>query len=68
MGGSALYYRLSMDGAVNLWRQPLDGGPATQVTRFEEHVQDFDWSFDGKSLACSRGSSVSDVVLITKFR
>jgi Tol biopolymer transport system component len=52
--GRALYYQVRKD-SVNLWKQSVAGGPAVQVTRFEERLHDFDWSFDGKRLACSVG-------------
>ncbi len=39
-----------------------------RVSRFEDRLLDFEWSFDGKTLACSRQSEVSDAVLITNFR
>lgn len=64
--GRYLYYvHYFRDG--NLWKQPVMGGPATRVTS-EELVDDFDWSFDGKSLALSRVTRLSDVVLISNFR
>jgi Tol biopolymer transport system component len=66
--GSALYYRRAQAGLRNVWKQPLAGGPPVQVTHFEEPVDYFDWSPDGKRLAVSRSSSLSDVVLITNFR
>jgi eukaryotic-like serine/threonine-protein kinase len=53
------------DGVDNLWRQPLDGGPPRQLTFFDaDRIQWFAWSPDGKSLAVTRGSTQSDVVLI----
>jgi serine/threonine-protein kinase len=51
----------------NLWRQPIGGGPAVRVTS-EDLVGDFDWSADGESLALSRVTRLSEVVLITNFR
>ena len=54
-------------GARALWKRPLGGGPAVQVTHFEDTVTYFDWSFDGKRLAVSRSSGLTDVVLITNF-
>ncbi len=60
--GGALYYVLK-----DLWRRPLAGGSLAQVTHFEEPLIYFDWSFDGKSLACSRSSGQTDVVMITNF-
>jgi len=63
--GKALYY-----GSIrepNLWKQPLSGGPPVQLTHFEEEMRSFDWSVDGRTLAVSRLSRLSDVVLITNF-
>lgn len=60
---------LYIDGA-NLWRQPLDGGPARQVTHFPPGVTI--WNFavapDGRDLAIVRGAELSDIVLIRDFR
>jgi hypothetical protein len=68
--GGTLYYRHFVGGTSNLWRRSVTGGPPVQVTHFvaPDRVQDFDWSFDGKMLAFSRESAVSDAVLITNFR
>jgi Tol biopolymer transport system component len=50
----------------NLWRQPIAGGPATQLTRFTNDVIfSFAFSHDGTQVAIARGSTISDVVLIT---
>ncbi len=65
--GRAVYYRgREMPG--NLWRQPVSGGSPTQVTPFLQRVEDYDWSKDGKMLACSRRTQLRDVVVITNFR
>jgi Tol biopolymer transport system component len=66
--GGALFYNLYDRGVRALWRQPLAGGSPVQVTHFEEPLDYFDWSFDGKALAVSRSSTLSDVVMITNFR
>ena len=60
--GSSLYYNRK-----DLWRRPLAGGALAQVTHFEEGLGYFDWSFDCKTLACSRSSVQTDVVMITNF-
>jgi Tol biopolymer transport system component len=66
--GTAIFYPHFKDGTWNLWKQPVAGGPPVQVTFVEESLYDFDWSFDGKTLACSRQSVLRDAVLITAFR
>lgn len=50
----------------NIWVQTLDGGPPFQLTRFPEdlnHIEDFEWSRDGKRLAFSRSRTTWDIVL-----
>jgi eukaryotic-like serine/threonine-protein kinase len=66
--GSAVYYQ-SLDGA-QLWKQPLSGGPPVQVTHFDadEEIGTYDFSKDGRLLACTRHSYISDAVMITDFR
>jgi len=67
--GRALAYRDTRDGVSNIWRLPIDGGPATQLTDFKsEIIFHFAWSHDGKQLALARGSVSSDVVLIRDLR
>ena len=64
-----LIYNDFRAGVGNLWLQPLAGGKPKQVTNFSsEHIYSFDWSTDGKQLVVARGSSSSDIVLITNFR
>jgi serine/threonine protein kinase/Tol biopolymer transport system component len=65
--GGALFYNLYDRDVGALWKQPLAGGSPVQVTHFEEPLHYFDWSFDGRALAVSRSSTVSDVVMITNF-
>ena len=57
---------LLRDGAVNVWRYPLDGTPPRQLTAFTSgRILGFAWSRDGRTLVMSRGSESADVVLIT---
>jgi serine/threonine protein kinase/sugar lactone lactonase YvrE len=66
--GRSLTYVVNSGGVSNLWQQPLDGGPATQITLFEEgQIYSFTLSPDGKHVACVRGSVVRDLVLINNF-
>ncbi len=56
-------------GVTNIWAQPIDGTAPRQITNFtSESINSFDFSRDGKQIAVSRGSSTSDVVLISGFR
>jgi Tol biopolymer transport system component len=62
--GRALIYVLTRHGISNIWRQPLDGGPATQLTDFSSGViSDFNWSPNGDAWF-ARGPVSRDVVLI----
>jgi len=52
-------------GFENVWAQPIDGGPARQLTDYKDRdIFSFDWSRDG-SLVASKGVITSDVVLIS---
>ena len=67
--GREIYYNDTRADVSNLWAQPLDGTPARQVTHFTaDRIYTFALSRDGRGIICSRGSSSSDVVLITGFR
>jgi tricorn protease len=63
--GRAIYYIALNNGVSNIWRQPIDGSPPVQITKFETgRIFNFAYSPSGKRLALSRGSLNSDVVLI----
>lgn len=66
--GRALTYLLQQGSAINLWKQSVTGGPARQLTHFDDRIFAYDWSKDGEWLAISHGKSSSDVVLISGFR
>jgi serine/threonine protein kinase len=67
--GSALTYVDVRSGISNIWSQPLDGGPPRQVTDFRaDQIFSYDWSHDGKQLACERGVETNDVVLISDYK
>jgi Tol biopolymer transport system component len=54
---------------LNVWAQPVDGGPTRQLTDFKsDQTFSFGWSRDGRQLALARGSQTSDVVTITDFK
>jgi Tol biopolymer transport system component/DNA-binding winged helix-turn-helix (wHTH) protein len=67
-GQAILFVNQLADGGVNLWRQPLD--PATSPVKVTDwdgmRIYWFDISPDGKTIACARGTSQSDAVLITQ--
>lgn len=66
--GKALDYIVNSGGVGNLWSQPVDGGPARQITSFAaDELYGFAWSPDGR-LACARGATTTGVVLIDHFR
>jgi Tol biopolymer transport system component len=62
--GRAILYTLRRDGVGNVWSQPLDGGPAMQLTSFtSDDINSFDIARDGR-LVLSRGGSTSSVVML----
>jgi Tol biopolymer transport system component len=63
--GRAINYVALAGSVSNIWRQPIDGGPSFQVTRFDAgRIFNFQYSLDGSQMAISRGTLNSDVVLI----
>jgi Tol biopolymer transport system component len=67
--GKAIGFVDTRNGVSNLWMQPLDTGEAKQLTNFPANqILWFEWSRDGKQLACSRGRVTNDVVLISEFK
>ncbi len=67
--GKSLTYAAYDGLAVNLWNQPIDGGPPRRITNFDAGgIFSFAWSRDGKHLAVVRGSRSSDIVMISNFR
>ncbi|MGQ0542858.1 MAG: protein kinase domain-containing protein [Blastocatellia bacterium] len=52
-------------GAQNIWRQPADGSPATQITDFKSgKILNFAWTEDGKEMIIARGNTNNDLILI----
>ncbi len=63
--GKAVAYIIRERDVDNIWIQPLDGSPGRQITGFtSEHIAEFQWSPDGKTLAVARAHDTSDVVLL----
>jgi len=58
-----------VDGAWNIWRQPVAGGAPKQITSFDgsQEIFSFAWSRDGTRLAVSRGTYSTDAVLLTSL-
>jgi Tol biopolymer transport system component len=53
----------------NLWAQPIDGGPAKELTNFKsDFIDRYAFSPDGKRIAVARRSDTYDIVLIKDFR
>ena len=64
-----MIYSEGRDRVDNLWSQPLDGGPAKQLTDLKvDRIFRFDISPRGDELAVARGTDSSDVVMISNFR
>ena len=65
LDGQAIFFTAERHNVSNIWRQPIDGSPAVQVTNFESGmIFNFAYSPDGKQLALSRGTVNSDVIII----
>jgi Tol biopolymer transport system component len=66
--GKGIDFVRSENGAGNIWRQALSGGPPVQVTHFDrDELVRFAWSGDGR-LVCTRGTTTHTAVLIQDFR
>jgi eukaryotic-like serine/threonine-protein kinase len=67
--GKGVQFVITLNGAANIWEQPVAGGPRRQITNFTSgHIFDFDWSRDGKLLYLAKGEKNSDVILLSNFR
>ena len=63
--GKYVAYIVRDQGVDNIFVQSLDGLPGHQITNFtSQHIAEFQWSPDGKTLAVARGQNTSDVVLL----
>jgi Tol biopolymer transport system component len=64
----ALTYLDQRNGIYNVWQQPFDGGPPSQITNFtEDMVFHYDWLEYEGLLIVSRGARTKDIVLIKNF-
>ncbi len=65
----SIIYQDGRQGGANLWRLPLNGGPARQLTDFKsEQIWNFYFTRDGHHLVCARGTTTSDVVMISESK
>ena len=63
--GKSVAYVVRDQGVDNIFVQSLDGSPGHQITNFtSQHIAEFQWSPDGKTLAVVRAQDTSDVVLL----
>jgi Tol biopolymer transport system component len=63
--GKAILYLDNRNGVTNVFSQALEGGAPKQLTNFTtDKIFSFDWSRDGKQMACARGVVTTDVILI----
>ncbi len=63
--GKYVAYIVRDQGVDNIFVQSLDGSPGHQITNFtSQHIAEFQWSPDGKTLAVTRAQETSDVVLL----
>lgn len=67
--GRSIIFAESRNRVDNLWMQPIGGGSAQQLTKFDaDRIYRFDMSRDGKNFIMARGAENSDVVMVTDFR
>ena len=64
--GTAIIYK---DAVLGLWRQQVDEDQPQQLKGFEHlEVSQFVWSFDGQSLAYTRGNSMREIILLEEVK
>jgi Tol biopolymer transport system component len=67
--GLGLTVLIARGEQMNLWLQPLDGGPIRQLTNYDvPGVARRNYSRDGKQIAIVRAEAISNAVMITDFR
>jgi Tol biopolymer transport system component len=68
-GRSLTYIDNPIGESAKILIQPVDGGQPKQVAEFEaDRIFGFDWSRDGKYIACVRGLWTTNIVLIRDFK
>ncbi len=67
--GRGITYILNDAGASNIWRQALSSTQPRQLSGFvEDRIEAFAWSPDGRRIACVRRRSVTDIIMMNRFR
>ena len=67
--GKRIAFLSNRTGTPQVWTVAAAGGEPKQMTYFpSDQIFWFDWSNDGKQLACSRGRMLNDIVLITESK
>jgi WD40 repeat protein len=67
--GQSLVFPKTESNAINLWRQPLNGGPPQSLTRFgSDSIYNYAYTRDGKSIILARGKVVVNVAMIKNFQ
>ncbi len=68
MDGRGLTYSENPIGTSKIWIQPVEGGQPRRLIEIEtDRIFGFDWSRDGKYLACVRGIWSANAVVIKDF-
>ena len=65
--GSKLAFISDRTDKRQIYLSSPQGGEAAALTSFEDGVGSFAWSRDGKTLAVTRGTSGSDVIVMSNF-
>jgi len=67
--GKALSYLTTQDESADIWLWPLSDKAPAKFTNFNsERIFAYSWSRDGRYLACARGRSNRDVVMVTGLK
>ncbi|HXQ69100.1 MAG TPA: protein kinase, partial [Pyrinomonadaceae bacterium] len=67
ISNNELSYIKDTDGYSNIWSYNLDTGERKQLTNFNsDRIYAYAWSPDYKQIACQRGSTTSNVTMITE--